>query len=246
MGQQRLYVGISEHSYTGGTTLVLLSSFDCYQLGDLIRRIEGARRNPCVREFLRQLTREFLSSFELLDNFDESECGSVGLLSILRASGNTALSSPCWYLLATMRRVVNYHSSWFGQQQVELLMYLVFRVWCKDERVIPVCLYKHQWPLTFLRRICYQLCRRRAPQPPPPCAVARLRRKFVSGQFDEENPFVLISSVLLVQADEGVSFLVVDRIGDIYHNLPRRADVIVTTVGAKHKCQQGSVLTPYV
>ncbi|KZV18213.1 hypothetical protein F511_20162 [Dorcoceras hygrometricum] len=41
-------------------------------------------------------------------------------------------------------------------------------------------------------------------------------------------------------ADEGVSFLVVDRIGDFYRNLPRRADVIVTTVGARHKCQQGS------
>ncbi|KZV49923.1 hypothetical protein F511_31555 [Dorcoceras hygrometricum] len=73
---------------------------------------------------------------------------------------------------------------------------------------------------------------------PPPCAAARLRRKIASGQFDEENPFVLISSVLLVQADEGVSFLVVDRIGDIYRNIPRRADVIVTTVGARHKCQQ--------
>ncbi|KZV42910.1 hypothetical protein F511_14472 [Dorcoceras hygrometricum] len=61
-------------------------------------------------------------------------------------------------------------------------------------------------------------------------AAARLRRKIVSGQFDEENTFVLISSVLLVQADEGVSFLVMDRIGDIYRNLPRRADVIVTTI----------------
>ncbi|KZV26661.1 hypothetical protein F511_24015 [Dorcoceras hygrometricum] len=75
-------------------------------------------------------------------------------------------------------------------------------------------------------------------------AAARLRPKIVSGQFDEENPFVLISSVLLVQADEGVSFLVVDRIGDIYRNLPRRADVIVTTVGARHKCQQGSGFEP--
>ncbi|KZV19105.1 formin-like protein 20 [Dorcoceras hygrometricum] len=37
-----------------------------------------------------------------------------------RASGNTALSSPCWVLLATMRRVVNYHSAWARQQQVEL------------------------------------------------------------------------------------------------------------------------------
>ncbi|KZV06560.1 hypothetical protein F511_45958 [Dorcoceras hygrometricum] len=39
-------------------------------------------------------------------------------------------------------------------------------------------------------------------KPPPP--PSSLRRKIVSGQFDEENPFVLISSVLLVQADEGV------------------------------------------
>ncbi|KZV06836.1 hypothetical protein F511_45681 [Dorcoceras hygrometricum] len=46
------------------------------------------------------------------------------------------------------------------------------------------------------------------------------RRKVVSGQLDEENPFVQNSSVLLVQADEGVSVLVVDRIGDIYRNLP--------------------------
>ncbi|KZV18150.1 hypothetical protein F511_28967 [Dorcoceras hygrometricum] len=37
-----------------------------------------------------------------------------------RASGNTALSSPCWDFLATMRRVVNYHSSWARQRQVEL------------------------------------------------------------------------------------------------------------------------------
>ncbi|KZV54765.1 2-alkenal reductase (NADP(+)-dependent)-like [Dorcoceras hygrometricum] len=52
------------------------------------------------------------------------------------------------------------------------------------------------------------------------------------------------SSTLLVQADEGVSVLVVDQIGDIYRSLPRRADVIVTTVGARHKCQQGSGLEP--
>ncbi|KZV38203.1 hypothetical protein F511_26794 [Dorcoceras hygrometricum] len=56
----------------------------------------------------------------------------------------------------------------------------------------------------------------------------------------------LISSVLLVQADEGVLFLVVDRIGDFYRNLPRRADVIVTTVGARHKCQQESKKTEFL
>ncbi|KZV16818.1 myosin-12 [Dorcoceras hygrometricum] len=85
----------------------------------------------------------------------------------------------------------------------------------------------------------YPLSRRgRLAPPPPPPRVAGIR----SGRFDEDNPLVQISSVFLVQADEGVSFLVVDRIGDIYRNLPRRADVIVTTVGARHKCQQGSVL----
>ncbi|KZV54756.1 hypothetical protein F511_40862 [Dorcoceras hygrometricum] len=87
------------------------------------------------------------------------------------------------------------------------------------------------------------ICRVDKSEPPPPlsnaaAAAARFRQKFVSVQFDEENLFVLISSVLIVQADEGVSFLVVDRIGDIYRSLPRRADVIVTTVGARHKCQQ--------
>ncbi|KZV41514.1 hypothetical protein F511_34775 [Dorcoceras hygrometricum] len=39
-----------------------------------------------------------------------------------RASGDTALSSPCWDLLATMCRVVNYHSSWARQRQVELFV----------------------------------------------------------------------------------------------------------------------------
>ncbi|KZV36536.1 protein SUPPRESSOR OF npr1-1, CONSTITUTIVE 1-like [Dorcoceras hygrometricum] len=76
--------------------------------------------------------------------------------------------------------------------------------------------------------------------PPPPPRVAGIR----SGRFDEENPFVQNLSVLLVQADKGVSVLVVDRIGDFYHSLPRRADVIVTTVGARHKCQQGSGFEP--
>ncbi|KZV55323.1 syntaxin-43-like [Dorcoceras hygrometricum] len=77
-------------------------------------------------------------------------------------------------------------------------------------------------------------------KPPPPPRVAGTR----SGQFDEENPFVHNLSVLLVQADKGISVLVVDRIGYIYRSLPRRADVIVTTVGARHKCQQGSGLNP--
>ncbi|KZV18975.1 xaa-pro aminopeptidase [Dorcoceras hygrometricum] len=52
-----------------------------------------------------------------------------------------------------------------------------------------------------------------SPPPPPPRAVAVFAGKIVSGQLDEENPFVLISSGLIVQPDEGVSYLVVDRIG---------------------------------
>ncbi|KZV53635.1 hypothetical protein F511_29821 [Dorcoceras hygrometricum] len=46
-------------------------------------------------------------------------------------------------------------------------------------------------------------------KPPPPCAAAAapLHRKIVSGQFDEENPSAQISSRLIVQGDEGVSYL---------------------------------------
>ncbi|KZV54387.1 hypothetical protein F511_18056 [Dorcoceras hygrometricum] len=68
-------------------------------------------------------------------------------------------------------------------------------------------------------------------KPPPPsppradAAAAVFAGKIVSGQLDEENPFVLISSGLLVQPDEGVSDLVVDRIGVNYRNLPRRAEL---------------------
>ncbi|KZV27887.1 hypothetical protein F511_26223 [Dorcoceras hygrometricum] len=52
--------------------------------------------------------------------------------------------------------------------------------------------------------------RRLEPPPPPP----RCRRKFVCRQLFEENPIVLISSGLLVQSDEGVPNLVVDRIDE--------------------------------
>ncbi|KZV27803.1 Tau class glutathione S-transferase [Dorcoceras hygrometricum] len=52
--------------------------------------------------------------------------------------------------------------------------------------------------------------------PPPPPSSPEIR----SGQFDEENPSVKISSGLLVQADEGVSHPVVDLIGVNYRNLP--------------------------
>ncbi|KZV25528.1 hypothetical protein F511_23240 [Dorcoceras hygrometricum] len=82
--------------------------------------------------------------------------------------------------------------------------------------------------------------------PPPPTRRRRRHRRsspeIVSGQFDEENPFVLISSALLVQPDEGVSDLVVDRIGD---NLPQSTEkcrILVIPVGARHRCQQGNPL----
>ncbi|KZV33256.1 hypothetical protein F511_42094 [Dorcoceras hygrometricum] len=83
--------------------------------------------------------------------------------------------------------------------------------------------------------------------PPPPSllhlrrrprAAADLRRKFVSGRFDEENPFVQNSSVLVVQPDEGVSVMVVDRIGDYLPQSTEKSRVLVIPVGARHKCQQ--------
>ncbi|KZV51499.1 hypothetical protein F511_35437 [Dorcoceras hygrometricum] len=70
---------------------------------------------------------------------------------------------------------------------------------------------------------------------PPPPRVAGIR----SGRFDEENPFVQNSSVLLVQPDEGVSVLVVDRIGDYLPQSTEKSRVLVIPVGARHKCQQG-------
>ncbi|KZV50732.1 hypothetical protein F511_09259 [Dorcoceras hygrometricum] len=70
--------------------------------------------------------------------------------------------------------------------------------------------------------------------PPPPPRVAEIR----SGRFDEENPFVQNSSVLLVQPDEGVSVLVMDRIGDYLPQSTEKSRVLVIPVGARHKCQQ--------
>ncbi|KZV58302.1 hypothetical protein F511_01153 [Dorcoceras hygrometricum] len=47
-----------------------------------------------------------------------------------------------------------------------------------------------------------------------PRAAAAAPRRCCSGQLFEENPSTLISSGLLVQADEGVSLLVVDLIDE--------------------------------
>ncbi|KZV40555.1 acyl-CoA dehydrogenase-related protein [Dorcoceras hygrometricum] len=59
-----------------------------------------------------------------------------------------------------------------------------------------------------------------ATSPPPPGARGRRFAGIRFGQFDEENPSTQISSRLLVQGDEGVSYPVVDRIGVIYRSLP--------------------------
>ncbi|KZV45063.1 hypothetical protein F511_12661 [Dorcoceras hygrometricum] len=50
-------------------------------------------------------------------------------------------------LLALMRQVVNYHSSWVGQRQVELFDASGIRVWCKDERPLAVVPF-------FMHSIC--------------------------------------------------------------------------------------------
>ncbi|KZV34203.1 hypothetical protein F511_39636 [Dorcoceras hygrometricum] len=88
------------------------------------------------------------------------------------------------------------------------------------------------------RHKCQQAQNRRPSSLKQAAAAADLRRKFVSGQFDEENPFVQNSSVLLVQPDEGVSVLVVDRIGDYLPQSTQKSRVLVILVGARHKCQQ--------
>ncbi|KZV56716.1 F-box family protein [Dorcoceras hygrometricum] len=48
----------------------------------------------------------------------------------------------------------------------------------------------------------------------------------------------MISSGLLVQPDEGVSDLVVDRIGDNLPQSTEKSRIIVIPVGARHKCQR--------
>ncbi|KZV19776.1 hypothetical protein F511_18775 [Dorcoceras hygrometricum] len=73
-------------------------------------------------------------------------------------------------------------------------------------------------------------------------AAAIFAGKLVSGQLDVENPFVLISSGLLVHPDEGVSDLVVDRIGDNLPQSTEKSRIIVITVGARHKCQRAYIL----
>ncbi|KZV47788.1 hypothetical protein F511_39416 [Dorcoceras hygrometricum] len=64
---------------------------------------------------------------------------------------------------------------------------------------------------------CFTMIRWAAQHTPPSLSHAAaadvFAGKLVSDQLDVENPFVLISSGLLVQPDEGVSDLVVDRIG---------------------------------
>ncbi|KZV22347.1 hypothetical protein F511_20444 [Dorcoceras hygrometricum] len=79
---------------------------------------------------------------------------------------------------------------------------------------------------------------RRRRRPRAAAAAADIRRKFAFGRSDEENPFVQNSSVLLVQPDEGVSVLVVDRIGDYLPQSTEKSRVLVISVGARHKCQQ--------
>ncbi|KZV45377.1 ribonuclease H protein [Dorcoceras hygrometricum] len=61
---------------------------------------------------------------------------------------------------------------------------------------------------------------------------------------DVARRFTMIRwAVLLVQPDEGVSVLVVDRIGDNLPQSTEKSRVLVIPVGARHKCQQGCLDT---
>ncbi|KZV44113.1 hypothetical protein F511_15212 [Dorcoceras hygrometricum] len=60
---------------------------------------------------------------------------------------------------------------------------------------------------------------------------------------DVARRFTMIRwAALLVQPDEGVSDLVVDRIGDNLPQSTEKSRIIVIPVGARHKCQQGNPL----
>ncbi|KZV53035.1 rab3 GTPase-activating protein catalytic subunit [Dorcoceras hygrometricum] len=99
-----------------------------------------------------------------------------------------------------------------------------------------------------LSRLVMDLDRPTGPGPTDEHSVHPYHREFIVTPIaDQIGPIDSVSKTEYISrsdqrplADEGVPFLVVDRIGDIYRNLPRRADVIVTTVGARHKCQQAA------
>ncbi|KZV13634.1 hypothetical protein F511_45198 [Dorcoceras hygrometricum] len=89
-----------------------------------------------------------------------------------------------------------------------------------------ICDAKYHVSLTLSTKAATLLTLTQPPSSPPRAAAVVFAGKLVSGQLDVENPFVLISSGILVQPDEGVSDLVVDRIGVNYRNLPRRAGLL--------------------
>ncbi|KZV43208.1 hypothetical protein F511_28109 [Dorcoceras hygrometricum] len=68
--------------------------------------------------------------------------------------------------------------------------------------------------------------------------------EFETSICDAKYHVSLNSSVLLVQPDEGVSVLVVDRIGDNLPQSTEKSRVLVIPVGARHKCQQVLLVQP--
>ncbi|KZV46896.1 hypothetical protein F511_36034 [Dorcoceras hygrometricum] len=189
-----------------------------------------------------QIWRELLSTRKLAKLFGERELGREGV------SCPESVICVSMISVASVDQIANL-SIYIDFDHVHVIHSQHLAYFLSRERTLPCrkTLTVHRTlfsPIVGGRRLNLEQGRRRRRRPPCVAAAARRRRKFVSGQFDEENPFVQNLSVLLVHADKGVSVLVVDRIGDIYRSLPRRADVIVTTVGARHKCQQGSGFEP--
>ncbi|KZV32231.1 hypothetical protein F511_27331 [Dorcoceras hygrometricum] len=78
----------------------------------------------------------------------------------------------------------------------------------------------------------FTMIRWAAPPTPPTVRRRQQRRNLVGPSFSKN------SSVLLVQPDEGVSVLVVDRIGDYLPQSTEKSRVLVIPVGARHKCRQ--------
>ncbi|KZV54116.1 flotillin-like protein 1 [Dorcoceras hygrometricum] len=81
--------------------------------------------------------------------------------SVQGSSSNADVDSRRWYISAYPAVLLQpcpvviailFLPDFEGERQYRTLISLL--VWCKDERVIPVCLCTPQWPLTILRSIC--------------------------------------------------------------------------------------------
>ncbi|KZV36677.1 hypothetical protein F511_33498 [Dorcoceras hygrometricum] len=123
---------VDEHIRFADVNSTLLEDFMREKSADGFRRPAGGRFDDVSVPSVYLSTDEFMPMCALTGCCSAFSGPLIVVIELgikdARASGDTALSSPCWDLLATMRRVVNYHSSWARQRHVELLMRLLLSV----------------------------------------------------------------------------------------------------------------------